>query len=308
MGRAVVLVVLALAARSARADDATALFEQGRTLSQQGKFAEACARFEQSFALDPAPGTELNLGDCHEHLGKVAEAWRDFDAAAARFEAVHDDRAKYARQRRDAVEKHTGVVIVTGIADGAAVTIAGRSVAGELRARVDPGDVEIRAGDVTRHAHVGEGDTVSVDFATVPAPAPPPPAIPSPSPSPPPPTDDSATRRHHRLWLAYGIGGAGALGEIIAITVAVRASSDYNAELDNGNCQRTSGAPVCNATGKAHLESAISLANTGTAIAIVSACAIGGAAALYFTAPRSRVVVAPTATTSAAGVVVAGHF
>src|SRR5439155_15077222 len=103
--------VIVLAASAAFADDkqdAAALFEQGRELVRADKFAEACDLFERSYRFDPAPGTELNLGDCHEHLGHVAEALRHFDHAAAQFELAHDERAKYARDRRAALEPRLG--------------------------------------------------------------------------------------------------------------------------------------------------------------------------------------------------------
>jgi len=61
--------------RLARADAAAeALFEEGRKLSQAGRFAEACPKFEESFRLQPGMGTEFNLADCLEHIGKTASA------------------------------------------------------------------------------------------------------------------------------------------------------------------------------------------------------------------------------------------
>ncbi|HUS27770.1 MAG TPA: tetratricopeptide repeat protein, partial [Kofleriaceae bacterium] len=39
------------------------LFEEGRALAKDGKYVEACATFEKSLQLDPAPGTKLNYGD-----------------------------------------------------------------------------------------------------------------------------------------------------------------------------------------------------------------------------------------------------
>jgi hypothetical protein len=72
-------------ARTARAGDpaaAEALFQQGRTLVESGKLAEACEKFQSSQALDPSAGTLLNLADCHEREQKTATAWAEFLAAA----------------------------------------------------------------------------------------------------------------------------------------------------------------------------------------------------------------------------------
>ncbi|HEU4616168.1 MAG TPA: hypothetical protein VFS15_28920, partial [Kofleriaceae bacterium] len=52
--------------------ESTRLFEEGRALAKQGKYEQACATFSRSLELERAPGTLLNLADCHEHLGHLA--------------------------------------------------------------------------------------------------------------------------------------------------------------------------------------------------------------------------------------------
>jgi tetratricopeptide (TPR) repeat protein len=65
-------------------------FARGRELLKQGKYAAACAEFEQSQRLDPQLGTQYNLAGCYDQLGKLATAltlYREIvrrDANAAR--------------------------------------------------------------------------------------------------------------------------------------------------------------------------------------------------------------------------------
>ena len=51
------------------------LYDDGVKLLTAGDWPAACAKFEQSFSLDAAPGTLLNLASCAEHDGKIALAW-----------------------------------------------------------------------------------------------------------------------------------------------------------------------------------------------------------------------------------------
>lgn len=65
--------------------EADRLFFEGRTLLEQNRRAEACAKFELSFAKNPqAIGTMLNLGLCAEMSNQVVTAVRYFAEARAR--------------------------------------------------------------------------------------------------------------------------------------------------------------------------------------------------------------------------------
>ncbi len=107
------------------------LFAEGRALSDQGKYIEACVLFEKSFELDPAVGTKLNLAECAERSGKPRAAWLLWVGAATEFERQSDGRAAFARQRADALEAKLATVIVRVARPrkkGLEITINGRVV------------------------------------------------------------------------------------------------------------------------------------------------------------------------------------
>ncbi len=68
-------LVATVNAKPAASAQAEALFDDGKALMTQKKFAEACDKFESSQKLDPAITTLLNLGDCREKNGQLTTAW-----------------------------------------------------------------------------------------------------------------------------------------------------------------------------------------------------------------------------------------
>ncbi len=82
------------------------LFRDGEHLFAQGKVAEACAKFEESNKLDPAPGTLNNLAVCHEREGKTATAWHEWIALAdLAHGAQKPEREKEAQEHAASLEK-----------------------------------------------------------------------------------------------------------------------------------------------------------------------------------------------------------
>lgn len=60
------------------AEEADALFAEAKEAAEAGRYADACPKLEKSLTLDPAIGTEFNLADCHEHIGRLASAWAHY--------------------------------------------------------------------------------------------------------------------------------------------------------------------------------------------------------------------------------------
>jgi hypothetical protein len=85
--------------------EATALFDEGRVLMREGRFSEACPKFEKSQRMNPHSGTLLNLAACHERVGKIGTAWVEFHQAltAARVDGK-EDKARLAEERIAALE------------------------------------------------------------------------------------------------------------------------------------------------------------------------------------------------------------
>ncbi|HUJ61045.1 MAG TPA: hypothetical protein VLX92_21225 [Kofleriaceae bacterium] len=317
----VALLAVATPASAQPASESARLFEEGRALVKDGKYDQALDRFTRSYELGHAPGTELNLADCHEHLGQLAEAWRLFDDAAQQFKTAGDaSRAEFARRRADLLLPRLGTVVLD-LADPAAagltVTIAGRSVAPAPRVeqRVDPGSIEIRAELPGRPAFassqsVGAGATIELHvppFAIVAPPPVPPPPLPTMTahrePRDAPPVD----RRRPRVIAAYALGGIGGASLVTGVIMGLTARSDYQGAIDDHTCMMVGSVLECTPGGSHTVRSAGSLADLGTGFS-VAGIALGAAGVIvYATAPKATVVV-PTFSGGAAGLAVSGHF
>lgn len=100
---------------------AESLFREGKRLSGERKFAEACPKFAESYKLDPGLGTLLNLAICHESEGRPATAWAEFSEASSRAKREGDaDRAQLADEHVRALEPKLARVSIS-LAPGAAV-------------------------------------------------------------------------------------------------------------------------------------------------------------------------------------------
>jgi hypothetical protein len=286
-----------------QAAQAKQLFEDGRKQAQAGKYQDACDTFSKSYALDPAVGTELNLGDCQEKLGHLAVAWHLFDDAAKRDNDV--DRIKYAKGRAATLAPRLAAVIVK-LPDpsivGLVLKVEGNPVApaAEVTAMVDPGDqiVEIEAPGrptQTRPIHANAGQTVTIDFG----------AQAAVTHEERPVAPEKAERRHSRVVTGEAIVGVGGAAVLTGVVLGLAARSKYSSAFP-GHCTNMS-KPVCDPTGFSTTSSAITLANAGTVVSIVGVAALAAGAVVWYTAPKD-IVVAPAASGQGAGISVSGTF
>jgi hypothetical protein len=94
------------------------LFQDGRALYEQGRYAEACPKLAESHRLDPATGTLLTLALCREGEGKLASAWSAFvDVQGRARREGREDRERIATQRAGAIRPRLSTLTVDVPAD-----------------------------------------------------------------------------------------------------------------------------------------------------------------------------------------------
>jgi len=87
-------------------ETAKALFEDGRRLMAEGKYDEACGKFEDSQKKARGIGTKFKLADCEEHRGNFGRAQALFSEVAEQArEAGQLDREALARGRATAIDE-----------------------------------------------------------------------------------------------------------------------------------------------------------------------------------------------------------
>lgn len=112
-----IAVACAASSSDARADgvpQAEVKFKEGVALLERADYDAACARFEESFALEPAPGTLFNLGKCHALRGELVRARGEFLDLAKRMDAAFKkDLAEKARASAAEVDAKIARVTLT---------------------------------------------------------------------------------------------------------------------------------------------------------------------------------------------------
>ncbi|HEY6459062.1 MAG TPA: hypothetical protein VIY73_02895 [Polyangiaceae bacterium] len=321
LGTALV-IACTVAPRTAFAGDddvasAQVLFEEGRRLMTQRDWGAACPKLAESQRLSPAIGTEFNLADCWEHLGRLASAWDAFievvDQTHRRGEL---DREHAARQRANLLEPRLGKLVIDVPASARAPGLEVRRDGVPLRdslwgipVPIDAGDHRIEASapgrapwSATAKTSDGRVATLRVpDLAPGPAsPTPTAPVSPSPAPAPalalssppipvPPAPSPETSPDHTAAFLVLGasvlLAGGGALS-------LFERQSRVDAYNSDPSC------PGANqGTQPAYCQGYMNQADTWRTVAVVSFAAAGvalvGGITLWLTAPRPAP--APTA-------------
>jgi hypothetical protein len=290
LGLALGLGVLAPAAHAGDgAAAAEELFNQGRKLLTAGKVKAACPKFAESYRLDPALGSLLNLATCHQLEGRLASAWSEFrEAEAQAMRAGDAARQKLAAERAAALEARLPRLVVTAPAIAGLVVARDGVELGDASLGtalpVDPGEHEVTArapgrAPWSRHVDVAVGERASL---VVPELEPRPEAAagaPAPSSEPPP---------SGRRTAGFVVGGIG-LAALAVGGVMIGLTADRKGVLD-AHCPTKT---TCDADGAQALDAAKGYA-WGADIAI-GAGVVGLAAGAYLLLTSGTRAAAPAA-------------
>lgn len=311
-------------ARAADPATAQALFDQGRKLMAQDRWAEACPKLEESQRLDPAGGTLLHLALCREHEGRIATAWALYQDALA--QAKHDgrrDRAKLAQERIDAIAPRLPKLRIRVPANARRVEgltilrddiVVGEAQWGE-QIPIDPGThvlsarangrvpwtlrldvparghevlVDIPILEVDPHADSDAPKAVATTSSTA---TPPPASRPS---SPWNPRAEETSRGSGQRTAGIVVASAGVVGIVVGGIFGI-VSISKNSQADK-ECQPPDHTR-CTAQGVDLGQSATTAGNVSTSAFIAGGVLFAGGLALYLTAPSDRAVaIAPSAT------------
>jgi len=123
-----------------------ALFDEARRLMQNGQFQEACPKLEESQRLRSGIGTQFNLAECYEKVGRYASAWSLYLRVAADTKALgQPDREQVARARAAVLEPRVARLLlqVSAPVAGLELTLDGSALGSAtwgVATPVDPGE------------------------------------------------------------------------------------------------------------------------------------------------------------------------
>lgn len=229
------IAALALEAGAARADDPSQkLFDEGNALAAKGNYEEACPKLAESLRLEPAVGTQFNLADCYEHLGRVATAHALYiDVIRIAHSAGKFQREEAAKQRAALVEPKVPHLRLksSAVAPGYTLKLDGKELTRDQWSDLplDPGPHTVVASapgrtDETRTITLEAGKSLELEMPDVvdPNPPAPPPQVEPPEAAPAP----RSTARKIGTPLVEGITLAGLITGSIAGGLALSKKGD----------------------------------------------------------------------------------
>jgi serine/threonine-protein kinase len=313
---ALVSLLIAGTAFAGNKEKADALFKHGKKLSAEKKYAEACPAFEESMKLDPAIGTQLNIGKCYEDWGLLGKALVAYRAAQKMAHDAKDDREPKIKAIVDDLDSDVprltiklpkeasfeGVVVKL---DNKPFTTFGQTMI------VDPGPhtIDYTVDGVKKQKTVpverGGVSEVTLDIPKDRVIKKQPDQVAD------KPVSTGPAAGHTQRLGGLVLGGAGVIAIGVSSLMTLSARGQYNDALAM-YCNNAK--DMCDPMGLEQTHDARHTANTATVIFVGGAVAVAGGIALYVVAPKSaeradqaRYVV-PSVTPDGAGVVYGGRF
>ncbi|MFZ5890487.1 MAG: tetratricopeptide repeat protein [Myxococcota bacterium] len=296
-------------------------FERARVFLQAGRYEDAIKELREAYRLSPHPRVLYNLGQAQTALGRDAEAYDTFSAYAQQAQknqvqlsesernSLHETLAALERRTshiRLSLEPATSSVVVDGQPHDAAVELTLLPGTHELALHANGYDPEI----LRLHFEPGEHSVVHAKLQPArhtEQPAQPPHAASSRCVSLPmsarasttSSTQPSHTSKRSRLHWALGLGAAGVISSLSALTLAVYNHNRYenwqNIQADLNQRWRDpsdSGVTGAQATNDAYQRSIHQWDNVTIGLGTAGGLLLLGAAGVYlFGSPRSQVVV-----------------
>jgi hypothetical protein len=265
---------------------AVVLFEQGRALMAQDRYAEACQKFADALAIARGAGIQYNLAACYERVGRLASAWTHYlEVAEATRREGQTEREEAARARAHALEPRLTRLVITPLAPDVALAIDRngiRVMRGEWNTPIplDPGEYAIEAKAPGRRpwqkrvAVAGEGKTIQITI----------PALEAERARgiAPEPSDRRTNGRAQRTIGIVGVG-AGAAGLVVGAVFGALALAEK--EKAGGQCAEELS---CDERGADRIERAKALSYVSTASVIGGSVLAVGGTILWLTAPSER--------------------
>jgi hypothetical protein len=249
------------------------LFDEALTLVAAGKYESACPKLEQSQKLDPALGTQFDLGDCYEHTGRTASARRLFtEVATAAKAAGKSEREKAAHVRAEALDARVARLAVRAPAVAhLAITLDGVPLAEAAWSQEEPIDAGAHTIAATAPGKKRFETTFQVSdglTATI--------AIPA--------FESGATTSNGQRSTARIAAGVGLLG------VAVGATAGVISIVKHGQAKHACPTfdPCDDPRGRSDWTTATSAGTVSTVAFVVGGAGLATAAVLWFTAPREE--------------------
>lgn len=230
---------------------AEALFREGRKAMRGESYDEACPKFAESYRLDPAAGTLLNLATCEEKRGRIASAWQRYNELREKVKKWDRRRGLADRKIKQLEARLPRLTLVlesgappSSVVERDGVVLAAASLGVAIPLDPGPHTIVVRAEgyeDATTEFTIEEGEQRELNLKPGPKiPPPPKPEPPKPKPKPkaaPPPQPEPES--DGRQTLGYVIGGVGVTSIVVSLVtggMVISRANTVDEECDGDFC------------------------------------------------------------------------